>query len=315
MAHEKQCPVCGKMYWGNINKLYCTDGCRKYASRHPEKVAPVANQLPKQEPMGPQLSVKGRTSSGSLLNYAGKKAIDYIAERLTKGVVDGEKNNDDQTEPLKPESLTVLKVMKMTRGGNSLIPMSNEFIPFLGKLSTPFKMLVWGMPGQGKSTFCLKLANMLSATSKLLYISAEENPDGDTFNDKVDRAVKNNLHNIIVARRLPNNKEWQDLFLINQQPNACEYRNVMYDSISVLDITPNYPNTLAKKLTYSAFSAQVNHIFISHAQKDGKSYLGPSIWGHDVDIIIRIQSGQAIIEKNRFATDVSGQIGATYQIF
>jgi len=123
------------------------------------------------------------------------------------------------------------------------------------------------------------------------------------------------MHNIMVVRRLPNNKEWQDLFLINQQPNACEYKNVLYDSISVLDITPNYPNNLAKKLAYSAFSAQVNHIFISHAQKDGKSYLGPSIWGHDVDIIIRVQSGQAIIEKNRFATDVSGQIGATYQIF
>ena len=35
MAHEKKCPVCDKTFWGNINKIFCGDSCRKYEKRNP----------------------------------------------------------------------------------------------------------------------------------------------------------------------------------------------------------------------------------------------------------------------------------------
>jgi hypothetical protein len=76
-----------------------------------------------------------------------------------------------------------------------------------------------------------------------------------------------------------------------------------------------YPALVEKKSKLKIFNSSMSHIFISHAQKDGKSYKGESGWGHEVDIIIQIKNGVAIIEKNRFATDKVGQIGATFKIF
>ena len=45
---------------------------------------------------------------------------------------------------------------------------------FLGELPKQVLMMVWGEPGSGKSTFCLKLANELAKENTVLYWSIEE---------------------------------------------------------------------------------------------------------------------------------------------
>lgn len=323
MAHEKTCPVCQKTYWGNLNKVFCSDACRKYASRNPEKIdlnTPEKDiHLVKKTEGSPQLSVKGRTTSTNLGNYAAKKLIDVVAHKIMNGTNASPKNVTENKEidvrPLTTNSLYFLDAMSYINP-NKNIELSEKMGSFFGNLCFPFKMLVWGMAGQGKSTFCLQLANELSKKSKLIYISAEEDPSGITFLSKVKRTVDgDSLKEISVLNKLPNNSEWSNVLGFDMQKQSSIYSHILYDSLSVLDIKPNYPTRIANDLKLPFFDKKTNHIFISHAQKDGKSYLGPSSWGHDVDIVVRVHGGEAFIEKNRFATADAGAIGSVIKVF
>jgi predicted ATP-dependent serine protease len=319
MAHEKKCPVCQNTYWGNLNKLFCSDACRKYASRNPEKVDLGFDERPtisSNNSVGsPQLSVKGRTNSTSLGAYAAKRLMDVVAHNLMNGSKSGAAKREEDEPPLTTNNLSILTVL------NQFSPSRNILLPetlgsFFGNLCFPFKMLVWGMPGQGKSTFCLQLANALSKTSKLIYVSAEEDPNGITFMSRVKRTVDSaSLPEISVLNRLPKKSEWQGLLAFDAQSQSSPFGHILYDSLSVIDIKPNYPKQLAKELALSFFDTKINHVFISHAQKDGKSYLGPASWAHDVDIVVRVDGGEAFIEKNRFASVDAGLIGSTIKVF
>lgn len=319
MAHEKKCPVCQKTYWGNLNKLFCSDGCRKYAKRHPEKVSVSSSQINPVLGQGivlhPVSSGKARTNTSGVLNHAAKKMIDVLAHKLMEsGGKSSTPNKQLPQKPLVVGSLNMISAIgNISRYGKN-IDLPEAFQAFLGQLYFPFKMLVWGTAGQGKSTFCMQFAEALTAYPQLIYISGEEDPYGPTFLSKVNRSLsKESLHKMKVLNRLPNIREWQGLMKYeNGQP---VFRHVLYDSVSVLDITPEYPRIVARNQVLSFFDTHVNHIFITHAQKDGKTYLGPSMWGHDVDIIVKVHNGVAYIEKNRFATSTAGLIGSTYNIF
>ncbi len=318
MAHEKKCPVCDKTFWGNINKVFCGDSCRKYNKRNPH-----LNSLPTESSLisnslTPLKGGQGRTNAGGIGNYALKKGIDVIAHKLMHGFDQTTKTSNssiDNASPLIAQSLTISKIISENLKDINLINLSDDWQNLLGELTTPFKLLIWGEAGQGKSTFCLKLASEIASTKKVVFISGEENINGKPFNEKVKRCVNvERLSSIQVLNRLPNINEWCNLISPNGIPEQ-KYDCVFYDSISVLKISPMYPAEVAKQSKLNMFSSNMSHIFISHAQKDGKSYKGESGWGHEVDVIIQLKNGVAIIEKNRFATEKAGQIGATYKIF
>ena len=241
--------------------------------------------------------------------------IDVLAHKLMENV--GKSSDSNKQLPQKPlmvGNLNMISAIGNVSRYGKRIELPGALQSFLGELYFPFKMLVWGTAGQGKSTFCMQLTNALTNYPKLIYISGEEDPYGPTFIDKVNRTIsKGSFDKMRVLNRLPNITEWQGLMKYeNGQP---VFRHILYDSVSVLDITPEYPRVLALNQALSFFDTHVNHIFIAHAQKDGKSYLGPSMWGHDVDIIVKVHNGVAFIEKNRFATSTNGLIGSTYNIF
>lgn len=318
MAHEKKCPVCDKTFWGNINKVFCTDSCRKYNKRNPHLSSLPNTNSPILNSSTPLKGGQGRTKAGGIGEYIIKKGVDALAHRLKYGSNSGDNkaiSDSDNASPLVMQSLTTSKLISDFRINQNLINLPEEWYNILGELTTPFKMLIWGEPGQGKSTYSLKLASEIARIIKVVFISGEENMNGKTFNEKVRRCVNDErLSSIQVLNRLPNIDEWNNLIFPNGIPDQ-KYDCVFYDSISVLKITPMYPALVEKKSKLKIFNSSMSHIFISHAQKDGKSYKGESGWGHEVDIIIQIKNGVAIIEKNRFATDIVGQIGATYKIF
>ncbi len=321
MAHKNTCPVCLDEFWGNLNKIFCGDSCRKYAKRNPgltKSGAPIASNLPVTGTPVPSLSGKGRTITGGIGNYALKKGIDVLAHKLMHGsdmsLKAGLQSNKEEA-PLLTTNLFMSSALSASEIGKNLIVLPVEWFSLLGELTSPFKMLVWGEAGQGKSTFCLQLASVLAESKSVVFISGEEKPSGKTFNEKVKRCVAfDRQWKIQVVDRLPSVRQWDTLVT----PNGTllpVYHSVFYDSISVLGISPMYPGELEKQSSAKVFNSSLNHIFITHAQKDGKSYKGDSGWGHEVDIIIHIINGEAIIEKNRFATATAGQIGATYKIF
>lgn len=321
MAHKKTCPVCLEEFWGNINKIFCGDGCRKYEKRNPgltKSGAPIDSNLPVSGTQVPPLSGKGRTNTGGIGYYLLKKGADVLAHKLMHGtdipIKSGLQSNNDDT-PLKVQSLLMSGSLSAMAISQNLIKLPENWFNLLGELTSPFKMLVWGEPGQGKSTFCLQLASILAELKSVVFISGEEKPSGKTFNEKVKRCVAfDRQWKIQVVDRLPSVKQWDALIT----PNGLllpVYHYVFYDSISVLGISPMYPGELEKQSRVKVFNSILSHIFITHSQKEGKTYKGDSGWGHEVDIIIHIKNGEAIIEKNRFATANTGQIGATYKIF
>uniref|UniRef100_UPI0039C74034 hypothetical protein n=1 Tax=Umezakia ovalisporum TaxID=75695 RepID=UPI0039C74034 len=184
----------------------------------------------------------------------------------------------------------------------------------LGDITLPFQVLIWGLPGQGKSTFSLKLASELSKFAGVLIVAGEEDIESNTFSKRIGSTIeKENLKHIKAVSRLPNGAEW--LSALDRSIDQKEMRFVVYDSINVLGLIPNHAKSLNENPILALKTKGLGHIYISQAQKDGKAYMGNAAWGHEVDVIIKVVEGKAIIEKNRFATDEFGKAGSQFSIF
>jgi len=213
-----------------------------------------------------------------------------------------------------------------------------EWSQFLGDLPLPpFTMLVWGMNGSGKSSWSMRFLRTIDEYSYQapisVYCSAEEDVDGATVQH---RQQLTGLTTSRFINRLPmNTKEWKDVLSDSYQKDDKKrryYRRVLVlDSMSVLDITPQYFEDAydyhrqrglpeEKLAVWNLLAHQSGRIYIAHATKDGKEYIGASDWAHDVDMVIECAKssgrGQAIIRKNRFtASDGRGSIGSTMNIW
>ena len=165
-------------------------------------------------------------------------------------------------------------------------------------------MLVWGLPGEGKSTFCMKLAAEISKEYKTLYMMAEENLNSATFQDKKQRVLPSEkVSKVDFINRLPvSGEEWKSLLLQEKDKTKAKYSTLFYDSVTKMDITPFYIDQAAGLHKMSYFKDVLSHVFVTHAHKDGSMYRGDGSWAHEVDVVIRCKHGVAYTEKNRFGT-------------
>ena len=343
MAHTKNCKTCGKEFVGNINRQFCTDSCRKYFSRHGAiGHSGIDHNLPAQT----DNSGQRRTSAGSgLSNYAGKKLIDVVgkmAEQRLMATISASQTGASASLSAKMPLVTAspAHATEATNQPRRYRPaLSAALQSFLGDLTYPFQMLVWGLPGSGKSTLSMMLADALADRFKVLYVSGEESLTSATLQQKQERTLTRPSAQFLFANRLPvSAQEWRQVLYASpatpitnrapttraQQPGAVAirpggdylaYRTVVYDSITMLDIHPFYAKATANDCQLPAFSQHISHVFISHAHKDGKEYRGDGSWGHEVDVIIRCHEGLATIQKNRFATAEHGRIGSSLRIY
>jgi len=318
MAHEKACPMCNKQFWGNINKVFCQDSCRKRAKRKGLSFAATpyhyAAKTVDLAPNNTGLSGKGRTSKGGgVWDYAAKRVIDIGVDYIKTN----NKNSKEVSNytPISVNSLAMNEVLSTLDSKNKLYPLTEKFSQFLGVLYPVFKMLVWGKPGGGKSTFGLMLANEFARFGKVLYVSAEESPKGKTFQSKVSRVISpEGKHNIDVASKMPTTAEWKKILYDEQ--GKLKYKFVIYDSIQILKMSPFFIKDMNLAIGNTDFTDQINHIYISYSNKEGTEYSGQSAWKHEVDITIKCENGQAIIDtKNRFMTDTKGKSGEQFEIY
>lgn len=353
MAHTKHCLSCGNSFIGNINRKFCADACRKYYKRH----AGIGHSgLPNNQPDDSGKSGQRRTSArSSISSYAGKALIDLagkLAERqLLPSTTSHKQLGSSPTLHNIPLVTTTLDdATKELRSDRHYRPMLAPILQaFLGELTYPFQALVWGLPGSGKSTFSMRMANALAERFKVLYISGEEDLKSATLKQKQERTITRGSQFLFANRMPASATEWQQILyprVIDSQPlrtggdatlpanshtgllsgragqggasfptGYLAYRTVVYDSITMMGIHPFHVKATANDCKLSAYSQQLGHIFISHAHKDGKEYRGDGSWGHEVDIIIRCHEGVAEIQKNRFATAKHGRIGSTIKIY
>ncbi|MDU0372347.1 hypothetical protein ACFPAF_18240 [Hymenobacter endophyticus] len=345
MAHTKNCQSCGTTIIGNINRRFCTDACRKYYKAHGNT---GHSGLPDNRLNRTEKSGEKRKSAYSIGDYAAKRLIDFAGKMAESQLISA------STEP-KPGGIAGLvgqaplltatltgEIRAGRQPGQYRPALPPTLRQFLGELTHPFQMLIWGLPGSGKSTMSMIMANEMAAFRKVLYISGEEGLNSTTLRQKQARTITRH-DRFLFANRLPNSKlEWRQILLTGTtgqmsgqlagnalsptgqrtgwptgQPTGGtpEYRTIVYDSITMLGIHPFHVKATANDCQLPAFSQHISHIFISHAHKDGKEYRGDGSWGHEVDIIIRCHEGVATIQKNRFATAEQGRIGTEYKIY
>lgn len=147
----------------------------------------------------------------------------------------------------------------------------------LGLLPTSWRLLVYGLPGNGKSRFCLKFSQ--AYYGKVLYVACEEG-FGATMKKKL---VMDEItgENIIISDAM---LKWElDKDIAEVSPDL-----LIIDSISA-----------AKDESMVDMSLEMAQIWVAHVTKDAR-FKGDSSVAHNVDIILRIENGVLFVEKNRF---------------
>jgi hypothetical protein len=324
MSYINQCENCGKEFNGYINKRFCGDSCRKqyrrhngipiFKMRHEDRIPEIADNPGQQEEKSRTVSPGSRNN---IENYVIKKLINVganvLQKKLTTFIEKPKITSVANPIPLEISTAESDYAFSGIAEFNKRVVLSPEFKEFLGKITFPFKMLVWGLPGDGKSTFCMKLANEIANAYNILYVSGEEKLKSSTLKDKQHRTITDqNKKACIFINRLPVSKEEWNQVLIHKSGDIYNIRHkaIFYDSITKLNITPFYVDAVANECKIPFFNKDISHIFISHAHKDGGQYRGDGSWGHEVDIVIRCEKGIAITEKNRF-----GIVGNGFKIY
>ncbi len=162
---------------------------------------------------------------------------------------------------------------------------TGRWLALIGDPCEGFKMMVYGKPGNGKSTFCLLFAKYLSENlnKKVLYIASEEK-FGYTLKEKIQRLNVAN-DNFYISERIPYDLSGYDV--------------VFFDSVNDLDIDPKELNEIA--------SQGISTVAIFQCTKDG-DYRGGSEFKHDSDTVVKVENFLAKIEsKNRFGGIVGNE--------
>lgn len=176
--------------------------------------------------------------------------------------------------------------MQLINQHYDVMTLSGRWKDFIGRPSKNFKMMVYGKPGQGKSTFSILLARYLAKEKglRVLYVAAEEK-FGYTLQEKIKR-----------LEALTPNLDFAEDLTISDLPN---YDVVLLDSVNHLQMDADELATLPQNCAY---------VWIFQATKEG-NYKGGQQYAHDSDIVIKVDSMKARTEKNRFgATNVEFDI-------
>ena len=142
-----------------------------------------------------------------------------------------------------------------------------------------------GLPGGGKSTFCLQYSDYLAKNfGNVIYVSGEEGYS-KTLKDKVIR-TKADSRNLYFH-------DANNLEEIKQHIPADRFHFIFIDSLDTLRIDAIKLKELREYYAKSAF------ITISQSRKDGKMK-GDNEILHDADTVIGIHNGIGSTSKNRF---------------
>lgn len=148
--------------------------------------------------------------------------------------------------------------------------------------------LIGGEPGIGKSTIMLQLANSLAKVTKIIYISAEENPQQIQL-----RAKRLNIYtnNILIYP-----EPALDIALAKIKDLQAESLLVIVDSIQTVytaDIeglagTISQVKESSAKIVNFAKGMQIPVIIIGHVTKEG-GLAGPKLLEHLVDTVVYLE--------------------------
>lgn len=171
------------------------------------------------------------------------------------------------------------------------IYIDGEYGELIGATDPNFYMLIHGEKGSGKSTFALKLAKDFVKSGRVAYISAEEG---------IRRTLQNKIR--LVGLDSPHvdfiqSSTWNE---VSGQLKS-DYSYVIIDSLTMFpDATPEAIRAAREKFR-GAICA------VMQSTKSG-NFKGNSAYGHDADIVFKVENGVILSEKNRYSSVPSGQV-------
>ena len=205
---------------------------------------------------------------------------------------------------LKEKQTSLFGAKNKLINAKSLSGMQFKTLPFTGKWkehigvpSENFSAMIWGKPKQGKTHYAFQLAKYLSEFGDVLYILSDEGV-GYTIADKIK------------ANGLTNN-ERVHFYETRQISEVDQVIKNLKPKFAFIDLISNVKNG-DEKLTPDQFHAlrkkypSVSFIPVFASTKNG-SFKGDQDWGHDVDVLVDVESGVANAQ-GRFG-------GGVYQIF
>ena len=170
--------------------------------------------------------------------------------------------------------------------------------PLFGELLEPFSMLIYGKPGQGKTSLALILAQDLEPNGKSLYILADKGT--------IDTRLKKQLERLKISKNIVfyPSKDWADPG-VERYLNDNAYKFVFIDKIGdVYNIKQDELKDLIEKYPDKSF------IYLARTNKAGKEYIGDPEIGFKVDTIVFVGNMTAkTTEKHR-----DGETGKTMPV-
>lgn len=164
---------------------------------------------------------------------------------------------------------------------NDFYPMgiTGRWKQLLGSICEPFRLMVYGKGGSGKSTLCLEFAHYLAdQMGKTVLFVANEEGFGATLKEKLKRLKASH----------------PDLYVVDELPSdLSKYDIVFLDSADSLRLSPQEADKLCKK------HPKISLGTIHKVTKTG-SFRGSAEWEHDCDTSVVVANGVAKAEKNRF---------------
>lgn len=156
-----------------------------------------------------------------------------------------------------------------------ILPFSGKWKELIGSPSEPFKIMIYGKAGNGKSSFALQLAQYLATLGKrVLYVSDEE---------KFSYTLQEKMKRFNIAHR--------NLFVIDKMPNdTTSYDVIFIDSVNSIGYEPEDLRKLDKGQSW---------VYVFQTTKEG-NFRGSQEFEHDVDVSIEVEKFKAHSIKNRF---------------
>jgi AAA domain len=159
---------------------------------------------------------------------------------------------------------------------------TGKFRQLIGKPTSPFHIMFYGLPGSGKSSLAILLSKYLAEYFKkrILYIAREEGIGG-TIQEKFLRlnAIDENIH---LSEKLPDNLKDFDVLVL--------------DTVNELGMNPNQIREIQAKYP------KLSTIQLFKATKTG-TFLGQNDFAHLCQAEIRCFENTARAQKNRFGGD------------
>lgn len=158
------------------------------------------------------------------------------------------------------------------------LPFTGKWKKFIGEPDEPFAIMIFGRPGQGKSTLAIQFAKYLAENfGKVLYVGKEEGVSG-TLQEKINRL----------------NASDSNLFFTSNIPGSFKgFKYIFLDSINALNLSADQLRKMYEANPTKSF------ISVFKGTKSG-DFRGSLEYEHDVDASIKCEKGKAAHTKNRF---------------